>query len=75
MNTSAGPWEAVLFVLLGLAVLVLAVTLIVYLIRRMIFDAEQRHNDPAEAELRRRYAEGHIGAEEYHKRLADLRAR
>jgi putative membrane protein len=62
---------AILHGLLALALLVLLVTLIIWLIRHMA--SGSGHGDPAEQELRKRYANGEVGRDEYLTRIADLR--
>lgn len=66
----------VLWGLVGLAVLVLAVLAIVWLVRNLTSAPRggREGSDPAEQELRRRYAAGQIDREEYQQRLADLQA-
>lgn len=57
--------------LIGLALLVLIILAIVWLVRHML--AGQRTSaDPAEQELRRRYASGEIDSDEYRRRWNDL---
>lgn len=69
-----GLWM-MLWGLIGLAVLVLAVLGIVWLVRNpTIARRDDERSDPAEQELRRRYAAGQIDREEYQQRLTDLRA-
>ncbi len=57
--------------LIGLALLVLIVVAIVWLIRQMLTGPGSRP-DPAEEELRRRYAAGELDDEEYHRRRGEL---
>lgn len=65
----------VLWGLVGLAVLVLAVLAIVSLVRNLTSASRGAADaDPAEQELRRRYAAGQIDREEYQQRLTDLQA-
>jgi putative membrane protein len=67
-------WWMVLWGLVGLAVLVLVVLAIVRLIRSDSSRAGiPAGEDPAQVELRRRYAAGQIDQEEYLRRLDDLR--
>ena len=74
MNGMMGMgWWMVLWGLLGLAVLVLVVLTIVRLVRSDSNRSGTRAGeDPAQLELRRRYAEGQIDQEEYLRRLDDL---
>ncbi|GGM51282.1 hypothetical protein GCM10012275_22780 [Longimycelium tulufanense] len=65
-------WWMALWGLLGLVLLVLAVVAIFWLVRSMI-QPGRPGTDPAEEELRRRYALGEIGREEYLERMTDLR--
>ncbi len=70
-------WMMVLWVLIGLAVLALLILGIVWLVRSLTdrsSDATQIE-DPAQRELRRRYAAGEIDQDEYQQRLDDLRRR
>lgn len=60
--------------LIGLALLVLIIVAIIWLIRHMLAGPGSR-SDPAEEELRRRYAAGDIDHEEYQRRRAELRKR
>lgn len=60
--------------LIGLALLVLIIVAIIWLIRHMLAGPASR-SDPAEEELRRRYAAGDIDHEEYQRRRAELRKR
>lgn len=60
--------------LIGLALLTLIITSIVWLINHMSTSPTPR-TDPAEEELRRRYAAGDLDDEEYHRRRDELRKR
>jgi putative membrane protein len=60
--------------LVGLALLVFIVVATIWLIRQMLAGSPSRR-DPAEDQLRRRYASGEIDQEEYRRRIADLRER
>lgn len=60
--------------LIGLALLILIIVAIIWLIRHMRTDPATRP-DPAEEELRRRYAAGDIDNEEYQRRKSALRER
>ncbi|QGK70245.1 SHOCT domain-containing protein [Allosaccharopolyspora coralli] len=60
--------------LIGLAMLVLIIVAIIWLIRHMLAGPTSR-SDPAQEELRRRYAAGDIDHEEYQHRRAELRER
>ncbi|GAB3671606.1 SHOCT domain-containing protein [Saccharopolyspora sp. ID03-671] len=66
---------AILWGLVGLAVLALLVLAIMWLIRSLTNQGQltRQREDPAEAELRRRYAAGELDREEYQRRLGDLR--
>jgi putative membrane protein len=68
-------WWMVLWGLIGLAVLVLVVLGIVWLVRSLSGPGRgaAMAADPAEQELRRRYAAGEITGEQYRERLTDLR--
>ena len=71
-------WMMLLWVLIGLAVLVLVILAIIWLVRSLTgrhSSVEAQHEDPALLELRRRYAAGQIDHDEYQKRLDDLRRR
>ncbi|MFC7339883.1 SHOCT domain-containing protein [Saccharopolyspora griseoalba] len=74
MNGMAGmmAWM-LLWGLIGLALLVLIIVAIIWLIRHML--TGRTGSDPAEEELRRRYAEGQIDHDEYQRRRAELRKR
>ena len=72
MMDGMGMWMA-LWGLIGLAVLVLVVLGIVRLVRSESGLHRGAAGDPAEQELRRRYAAGEISGEEFRQRLADLR--
>lgn len=71
-------WMMLLWVTIGLAVFVLLILGIIWLVRslsdRRSSEATQA-GDPAQLELRRRYAEGQIDRDEYQQRLDDLRRR
>lgn len=69
-----GGWM-ILWGLLGLALLVLTALGIAWLVRSLAGPSHPATEDPAEQELRRRYASGELTSEEYHQRLADLRRR
>jgi putative membrane protein len=60
--------------LIALALLVLVVLLIIWAVRQLS-GGSGFHLDPAEQDLRRRYAAGEVEREEYLTRLADLRGR
>lgn len=64
-------WWMVLWGLIGLAVLTLVTLGIIWLVRTLT--GPNTTGDPAEQELRRRYAAGEIDDEEYRLRLTDLR--
>lgn len=69
-----GGWMVggmILWLLIGLAVLALAVAATVWLVRNM----NSRSNDDALRELDRRYAGGEISAEEHDERRQRLRRR
>ncbi len=68
-----GVWM-VLWGLVGLTVLVAGVLAIVWLIRNLTSQG-RREGDPAEQELRRRYAAGEIARDQYLEMSSDLRAR
>lgn len=69
-----GMWM-LLWGLLGVALLVLAVLSIVWLVRNLSRAPGGGGGvDPAEQELRRRYAAGQIDREEYQQRLGDLQS-
>lgn len=69
-----GLWM-LLWGLVALAVIVLAVVGVFWLVRNTTNAPRDTHGeDPAEQELRRRYAAGQIDREEYQQRLADLQA-
>lgn len=69
-----GMWM-LLWGLLSLALLVLAVLGIVWLVRNLSSAPRGGDGaDPAEQELRRRYAAGQIDREEYQQRLGDLQS-
>lgn len=63
-----------LWVLIGLAVLVLIILAIVWLVRHLLTGAGPQ-SDRAEQELRRRYAAGEIDADEFQRRRNDLNER
>ncbi len=67
-----GAWM-ILWGLLGLALLALVVLGIVWFVRSLPGSSRSVPEDPAEQELRRRYAAGELTREEYHRRLDDLR--
>lgn len=71
-----GAWM-ILWGLLGLALLALIVLGIAWLVRSLSGSpsgpGRPTAEDPAEQELRRRYATGELTREEYHQRLGDLR--
>lgn len=69
-----GVWM-ILWGLLGLALLVLVVLGIVWLARSLSGPSRLTTEDPAEQELRHRYATGELTREEYQQRLTDLRRR
>ncbi len=68
---------AVLWGVVGLAVLALLVLAIMWLARSLMSQGQltRQREDPAETELRRRYAAGEVDREEYQRRLGDLRGR
>lgn len=61
-------WE-----LVGLTVFVAGVLAIVWLVRYLISQG-RREGDPAEQELRRRYAAGEIARDQYLEMSSDLRS-
>ncbi|SFQ69592.1 putative membrane protein [Amycolatopsis arida] len=65
-------WWMLLWGLVGLAVLTLAVLGIVWLVRSLTNRPAAPLEDPARAELRRRYAAGQLDRDEYLRRLDDL---
>lgn len=78
MNGMGMGWMMLLWVLIGLAVLVLVILAIIWLVRSLTgrrSSTEAQPEDPALLELRRRYAAGQIDQDEYQKRLDDLRRR
>ncbi|MCI2420889.1 hypothetical protein MOQ72_25910 [Saccharopolyspora sp. K220] len=62
----------VLHGLLALAFLVLVVLACIWLIRQLLAGGPA-YRDPAEQDLRRRYAAGEVEREDYLTRMADLR--
>lgn len=70
MDGMAGMgWWMLLWSLIGLAVLAAAVVGVVWLVRSV----SGSRPEPAEQELRRRYAAGEIDADEFRRRQAELR--
>jgi putative membrane protein len=67
------PWIGVLWMLLMLAVLVLAVLGVVWLVRNLR-DGGKRESDNALETLRERYARGEIDEEEYRARRKELQS-
>jgi putative membrane protein len=68
-----GGWM-VLWAFVGVAVLVLGVLAVVWVVRNLA-SGGWVDGDPAEEELRRRYAAGEISRDQYRKMRSDLRIR
>jgi putative membrane protein len=67
-----GIWMLI-WSLLSLGLLALVVVGVVWLVRSLVQSTSRSRPDAAEQELRRRYAAGQIDAEEFRRRVEELR--
>lgn len=74
MMPGMGPWMMIVWAVIAILVLVLVVLGVVWLVRSLTAGerGERREVETAEEILRRRYAAGEIGEEEYLRRRQEL---